>query len=200
MIVEKITNDFEPIKSYQQYSKLSWYKDYIKCVNKLRKELYIDYMDKFIEAINIQTSESQYLAYYIQYVFGLYKPLGASSVNTFYDIGERYDSLTPNNNPIIYDDSEEYNGKISFRNYLILLQFVLNYGEEVINQPMLIDFLCKICKLQPTEIKIEFPDVETISFILPNTSDTQDFLKTTINYWDWLGLPFGVKLDFVIKE
>lgn len=185
---------------YQQYTNVSWYKGVLKCIDEVRNELFIDYINNyFIPAINIQTSQNLYLSYYIRYLFGMVHPLGSSSTNSFYDTGEKYDSLTPNNNPIVYDDSEEYNGHISMQDFTILLRFVLNYGEEIFNLPMLIKFVSEICDINPNEIKIEFSNIDTIKFTLPNVLKATEFVKSTINYYDWLGLPIGINLDFAIE-
>ncbi len=194
-------NALTNVKPYQQYSKVKWLEDYMKCVNTFRDELFIDYIENtFLPAINIRTSKEPYLAYYIQYMFGLYRPLGAASVNSFYDTGEKYDSVSATGKPIIYDDSEEYNGRISMREFLILLRFALNYGQEVINLPYIINFVAEICDIEVTEIEVTYPNKETIKITMPNNVATQNFLKMTINYFDWLGLPFGVNLDFAISE
>lgn len=194
-------NALTNVKPYQQYSKVKWLEDYMKCINQFRNELFIDYIENtFLPSINIRVSKEPYLAYYIQYVFGLYRPLGAASVNSFYDTGEKYDSVSATGKPIIYDDSEEYNGRIGMKEFLILLRFTLNYGQEVVNLPYILNFVAEICDIKVTEIKVAYPDEETIKIIMPNNVATQNFLKMTINYWDWLGLPFGVNLDFSISE
>lgn len=181
---------------YYQYRNNAALEEFFEVVHSVIQEYYFEFLQIGNNETNLSKSRTEYLGFWSLNMLGLYKPLGAASLNVFYDIGEKFD----NNPPLVYDDSQEYDGTIGLTEFKQYLLFILDYSRLVINIDTLINFAQNWCKFSsPREVDIKSTN-DGITLRIPTTQQSGEFLKLLRAYYNELGLPFGGSVDIRYKE
>lgn len=180
---------------YQQYQKLEWLKKYAKFIDEYIQKNYFDKLKSMWETMDVGESLDPYLTFYTKWLFGLYRPLGGASISDYYDLNLLYD------NGRIFDDAQEADGLIQGEDYLKYIKFIYNYTQETWHIDHIIAFVADYCKIDPTDIYVDYSNKNVIKIKIPSTALTgADFIKLTINYYDAMCLPFPNVLDFVLMQ
>lgn len=180
----------EPIYLYEQYRGNKLLNEVFERLNIFIRSNYIGWLERFLEAMSFEHSNNLYLAFYAQNYFGIARPLGSASLNSYYDIEEMFDSEN-----VIYDESSFYDGKIGLRDFKKYLQFRLDYSYAVSNIQMLASFAAKWVECELSEIQI-VQSVDTTTFYIPQTFSSGEFIKLIFAYSNELGMPYGCKIEF----
>lgn len=184
----------EPIYLYEQYRGNKLLNEVFKRLNIFIHSNYIGWLERFLEAMSFEHSNNLYLAFYAQNYFGIARPLGSASLNSYYDIEEMFDSES-----VIYDESSFYDGKIGLRDFKKYLQFRLDYSYAVSNIQMLASFAAKWVECELSEIQI-VQSVDTTTFYIPQTFSSGEFIKLIFTYSNELGMPYGCKIEFRYRD
>lgn len=185
-----------PLHLYYQYRDNEALESFFEVLHNLINAEYFEFMRVAIAEQSVEHSRTEYLAFWSLNMLGLYKPLGAASLNVFYDIEERYDDSPP----LTYDDAQEYDGTIGLPEFKRFLSFLLDYSEPVININTLVQFADRWCKFGDlTQVSIE-PSLEGLTIRVPTTQQSGEFLKLLRAYYNELGLPYGINVDIRYKE
>lgn len=191
-----IENRAIPLHLYYQYRDSEALESFFDVLHKLINVEYFEFMKTIVDEQSIEKSRTEYLAFWSLNMLGLYKPLGAASLNVFYDIEERYDDSPP----LTYDDAQEYDGTIGLPEFKRFLSFLLDYSEPVININTLVQFAARWCKFNDlSQVSIE-PTLDGLTICVPTTQQSGEFLKLLRAYYNELGLPYGVNVDIRYKE
>lgn len=180
----------EPIYLYEQYRGNKLLNEVFGRLNIFIRSNYIEWLERFLEAMSFKHSNNLYLAFYAQNYFGIARPLGSASLNSYYDIEEMFDTENT-----IYDESSFYDGKIGLRDFKKYLQFRLDYSYTVSNIQMLASFAAKWVECELSEIQI-VQSVDTTTFYIPQTFSSGEFIKLIFAYSNELGMPYGCKIEF----
>lgn len=180
----------EPIYLYEQYRSNKLLNEVFERLNIFIRSNYIEWLERFSEAMSFEHSNNLYLAFYAGNYFGVKRPLGSASLNSYYDIEEMFDSENT-----IYDESSYYDGKIGLRDFKKYLQFRLDYSYDVSNIQMLASFAAKWVECELSDIQI-VQSVDTTTFYIPQTFSSGEFIKLIFAYFNELGMPYGCKVEF----
>lgn len=185
-----------PLHLYYQYRNNEALEEYFEVVHSVIQEYYFEFLQIGNNETNLEKARTEYIGFWSLNMLGLFKPLGAASLNVFYDIGEKFDNLPP----LVYDDSQEYDGTIGLTEFKQYLLFILDYSRSVINIDTLISFAQNWCKFEsPSEVTIESTN-DGITLKIPTTQQSGEFLKLLRAYYNELGLPFGSYVDIKYKD
>lgn len=184
----------EPIYLYEQYRGNKLLNEVFERLNIFIRSNYIGWLERFLEAMSFEHSNNLYLAFYAQNYFGIARPLGSASLNSYYDIEEMFDSENT-----IYDESSFYDGKVGLRDFKKYLQFRLDYSYAVSNIQMLASFAAKWVECELSEIQI-VQSVDTTTFYIPQTFSSGEFIKLIFAYSNELGMPYGCKVEFRYRD
>ena len=131
---------------YQQYNKIDWINKYFSIEQELIEKYFFNTINDYFLAMDIQHSNSQYITFYLLYMFGIQRPNSSASLLNYYDIGLEFDT------GIRYDDSQNYAGKLNQKEYLIYLHYILNYSYSLWNIDFLISFICEWAGINKNDI------------------------------------------------
>lgn len=183
----------KPSYVYQQYRGEQWLIDFFNVIDSLKQEDYYNNIEKYINIRNIVNPiDDNYLSFYTKYLLGVYRPIGGNSVANYFDLNDYYDE------ELSYDDSIDFNGKITMEDFSVYLAYIYNYSYEIFNIDYLCRFIASWCNIFISEIKINLDTPNKIIIKLPSNQKNADFIKLVINYFNEMGFPFGVDLDIRI--
>lgn len=181
---------------YYQYRDNAALEEYFEIMHAIITEYYYDFVATTLNELNISKARTDYLAFWSLNMLGLHKPLGAASLNVFYDIGEKFDALPP----LVYDDAQDYDGTVGLTEFKQYLRFILDYSNEVISIPVLCEFAQNWGKFDSIrDVAIESTN-DGIVLKIPTTQQSGEFLKLLRAYYNELGLPFGSTVDIRYKD
>lgn len=184
-----LDNEANNLHLYYQYRENAILVKFFQVIHSYINNNYFKFLKIALENTQPLKAKNNYLTFWALHMLGLNKPLGAASLNTFYDVEDQYDNM------LTYDDSNEYDGTIGLREFSLYLKFILNYSIPVLNihsLVMLCDSFCNFENLK--EIKIE-SSLNGVIIRIPQTQSSAEFLKLLRVYYDDLGLPFGINLE-----
>lgn len=179
---------------YQQYRAQQWLRDYAVLIDNFIQENYFSILESMWDEIDVADSEADYLTFYTKWYFGLFRPLGGSSIAEFYDAGIRYDMDKK------YDDASKANGLITAEQYLKYIKFIYDYSQETWTIDYIIRFVADYCGISPTDIELDYSNKNEIVVILPQLDKCGDFIKLEISYREAMCMPFSNIVTFNLKQ
>lgn len=183
-----------PIYLYEQYRSSALLREVFERLNNYIQSNYIAWLENFLNNISFHNSNNLFLGFYLQNYFGIARPLGSASLNSYYDIEEKFDTENT-----IYDESAFYDGKVGLKDFKKYIQFRLDYSYAVTNIQMLASFAAKWIECELSEIQI-VQTIDTTTFYIPQTYSSGEFIKLIFAYFNELGLPYGCKIEFRYKD
>lgn len=184
----------EPLYLYEQYRGNKLLNEVFERLNVFIRSNYIEWLERYLEAMSFEGSNNLYLAFYAENYFGVKRPLGSASLNSYYDIEEMFDTENT-----IYDESSYYDGKVGLKDFKKYLQFRLDYSYAVSNIQMLASFAAKWVECELSDIQI-VQSIDSTTFYIPQTFSSREFIKLIFAYSNELGLPFGCKIEFRYRD
>ena len=174
---------------YQQYNKIEWINKYFSIEQELIETYFFNVINDYFLAMDIQQSNSQYITFYLLYMFSVQRPNSSASLLNYYDIGLEFDT------GIRYDDSQNYSGKLNQQEYLIYLHYILNYSYSIWNIDFLVSFICEWSGINKNDITLDLSKINTIKINVNQVNkDLILFQQLLINYKSQLGIPLGIDI------
>lgn len=183
-----------PYKATKEYTYMQYRpSEVINDLREVEKEYiqkhFYDVLDEYINAIDYQSTSSDYIFFWALKYLGLVSLFGSGQlVGTLYDEGRLYD------NGEIYDDYQgEVSAFVTIEEMRAYTRFLMSYGERCLNLPLVVRFLSEYTGLAAGEFGVTTDEGHTY-ITIPNDTERGISLYGVLTAQSLVGMPFGANV------
>lgn len=181
-----------PFEPYFQYRNSNALKEFFHIIHEYIEQNYFRAIESWLYELNFHNDylASDYNRYFLENMLGIYKPLGSSALSVYYDGGKEYDEVG-----LIYDDSTVYDGTIKEELFKAFARYITDFQNPRVTIMELQRFIAEWCGVKESDVLWKSSPKEIVIFI-PAGYTGNELQKILKAYYNELGLPFGITIDF----
>lgn len=181
-----------PFELYFQYRNNEALGEFFRIIYEYIETNYFTAMESWMHELNFHNDylATDYYRYFLQNMLNISKPLGSSALSVYYDGNKEYDEAG-----LIYDDTSVYDGTLKEELFKVFTSYITDFQHPRVNIVGIQNFIARWCGTTASNVLWKSSPKEIVFYIPAgyNGNELQKILKT---YYNELGLPFGITIDF----